>query len=64
MDDPQTDQVLSAFVDANAALLGLEIRPEWRASVLANMRTITAAANLVHDFALEDELEAAPVFSA
>ena len=61
---PRPDDVTAAFVDAGAAMLGLVIRPDWRAGVLLNMTAIAAAAALVRGRRLDDDLEAAPVFEA
>ncbi|MCK8783489.1 DUF4089 domain-containing protein [Roseomonas sp. NAR14] len=54
----------AAYVDAAAALLGLEVRPEWREGVVANLQATAAAARLMLEFPLPDELDAAPVFRA
>ncbi len=52
----------AAFVDAAAAAIGLEIAPEHRPGVIANVERLTAVARLVMEFPLSDEVEAAPVF--
>jgi hypothetical protein len=49
---------------ASAALLGLDIRPEWRDAVRANLRVTLALGAMVTSFPLPDEIEPAPVFSA
>lgn len=55
---------LDAYAAAAAPLLGLTLDPAWIVPVTANLRVLAAAANLVQDFALPDEAEAAPVFEA
>ncbi len=42
--------------------MGLAITEDWRPAVEANMAATAKAAQLVLDFALENEIEAAPVF--
>jgi hypothetical protein len=49
---------------AAAALLSLEIRPEWRDGVRANLLANVLMGGLVGGFALPDEAEPAPVFVA
>ncbi|PPE78663.1 DUF4089 domain-containing protein [Kaistia algarum] len=51
-----------AHVAHMASVMGLEIQPEWRASVVANMAATARAASLVVDFPLEEAIEPAPVF--
>ncbi len=51
------------YLDAAAALQGLTIAPEWRAAVLAHFEAIAKAATLVLAIPLEDEIEAAPVYT-
>lgn len=65
MSDPRpapTDTDCEALLDAAADLLGLEIRPAWRAVALANLKTTAEAARFVESFPLEDELEPSPIF--
>ncbi|MFC3694097.1 DUF4089 domain-containing protein [Chenggangzhangella methanolivorans] len=54
---------LEAHLDAAAALLGLRVAPQWRASVLAHLGVTVTAARLVDAFPLEDEMEPAPIFA-
>jgi hypothetical protein len=49
-------------VDRAAKLIGLPILPAHRAGVIQAMGVIAAAATLVMDFPLPDDVEAAPVF--
>jgi hypothetical protein len=57
-----SDEAIAAHVDAALALAGIAMAPEWRDSVLANFKTITAAAQFVMAFPLDDEAEPGPVF--
>jgi hypothetical protein len=59
-----TDAELEAFMDASAVLLGLTIEPEWRDAVRANLEVTFRLGRMVGDFALPDEAEPAPVFTA
>jgi hypothetical protein len=59
-----TDVELDAFIDASAVVLGLTIAPEWRAAVRANLAVTFRLGSVVEDFALPDEAEPAPVFTA
>jgi hypothetical protein len=59
---PPDDEALTVHVDAALKLAGIAMASEWRDSVLANFRTIAAAANFVMAFPLDDEAEPAAVF--
>ncbi len=50
------------YLDAASALIGLPIRPEDRAEVMAAFAVITAQARLVTEFHLPESIEAAPRF--
>ncbi|MEH2023791.1 DUF4089 domain-containing protein [Nostoc sp.] len=50
------------YVTQMALLLDLELRDEYRDSVVANFERIRAIANLVNSFPLPEEIEVAPVF--
>lgn len=54
---------LEAHVNAAATLLALPIAPAHRPGVVLYMGVIAAAAALVMEFPLADEVEAAPVFA-
>lgn len=58
------DEAARAIIKAMAPLLGIQVDPAWQATVAANLRAVSAAAGLVLDFPLPDELEPAPVFRA
>jgi len=55
---PDFDQ----WIDAMAPVMGLDIAPDYRAGVKANLKTAAKMAALVEKVALKDEAEAAPVF--
>ena len=61
-DMPMPD--LDAYAAAAAALLGLPLDPAWSETIVANLRVLHAAAELVGGFALPDTAEAAPVYTA
>ncbi|MGF2035145.1 MAG: DUF4089 domain-containing protein [Nostoc sp. CmiVER01] len=51
------------YVDQIALLLlDLQLRDEYRDSVVANFERISAIANLVNSFPLAEDIEVAPVF--
>lgn len=51
------------YLDAALALQGLPVLPEWRAAVLAHFEAIAKAAELVLAVPLDEEVEAAPIFT-
>ena len=55
---------LDAWLDANAALLGIVVAPEWRQSVIMHLRITRDLAQRVLEFELPDEADPAPVFRA
>jgi hypothetical protein len=59
VDDEGLDHMIAA-----APLLGLDIRPQWRDGVRANLRVALNFGTLVAAFPLPDEAEPAPVFCA
>jgi hypothetical protein len=56
------DRALGAAIDAMLPLIGLLIEPAWREPVIGNLKAVSAAARLVLEFPLPDELEPAPRF--
>ncbi|MEH2077478.1 MAG: DUF4089 domain-containing protein [Nostoc sp.] len=50
------------YVEQMALLLDLQLRDESRDGVVANFERIMAIANLVNEFPLTEEIEAAPIF--
>ncbi len=59
-----TEPNLDAMIDALAPALGLRIDPAWREAVRANLEVTLRMASIVDEFALPDEAEPAPVFTA
>jgi len=58
-----TDEI-DAWLDANAALLGITVAPEWRDVVRLHLRITRDLAQRVLEFHLPDVAEPAPVFRA
>lgn len=58
------DEAAGRMADALSPVIGIAIAPEWRPAVIANLKATAAAAKLVLDFPLPDDLEPAPVFRA
>ncbi|WP_457104015.1 DUF4089 domain-containing protein [Methylobacterium sp. P5_C11] len=52
------------YAPAAAAFLGLTLEPAWIGPIIANLRVLAAAAELVESFLLADEIDAAPRFEA
>jgi hypothetical protein len=61
---PLDDEAAAALVDAIVVALGIAIDPAWRGAVVANLKANAAAARLLMEVPLADELEPAPVFRA
>jgi hypothetical protein len=55
---------VDAWLDANAALLGIPVAPEWSDSVRLHLRITRDHALRVMEFALSDDADPAPVFRA
>ena len=53
-----------ALIDVMAPLLGLEIKPDYRPAVAANLKLCANFAALIEAFPLDDHEEPAPVFMA
>ena len=51
-----------AHADHMATVAGLDIRPEWRADVIATLAATAAIAAPLLAFPLEDHVEPGPVF--
>jgi hypothetical protein len=60
---PSPDQ-LDDFVAAAARVLALPIEPQWLAAIKTNLEINLRLGAFVAEFALPDETEPAPVFSA
>lgn len=50
------------YVDVMALLLDLQLRDEYRDGVVGNFERIQAIAQVINEFPLPDNIEAAPVF--
>jgi hypothetical protein len=59
-----TDATLDAFIEAGAEAIGLPLDPKWMPAIRANLRVTLAHGAAAGGFALPDETEPAPVFSA
>jgi hypothetical protein len=55
---------LDAWLDANAALLGINVVPEWRDAVRLHLSVTREFAQRVLEFPLPDATDQAPVFRA
>ena len=55
---------LDEYIDAVAKALALPVEEAWRPAVRTNLDVSLRLARLVDDFALPDETEPAPVFTA
>lgn len=53
-----------AWIDTLSPVLKLDIAPEYRPGVKANLKTAAKMAALLERVALEDEAEPAPVYRA
>ena len=58
------DAELDAFMEASARVQGLTVAPVWREAVRANLAVTIRMGRLVEEFALPDEADPAPVFTA
>ena len=58
------EAALDALIDAGTAALGIEMKPEWRASVRMHLAISLGHAKVVLAEPLPDELDPAPVFRA
>lgn len=61
MDEKTLDP--AEYVDQMAMLLDLQLHPEHRPGVVENFARIMAIAQIVNEFPLPAEVEAAPVFA-
>jgi hypothetical protein len=55
---------LDGFIEAAARVLALPVEPQWLAAIKANLETNLELAAFVAEFALPDETEPAPIFTA
>jgi hypothetical protein len=61
--EPQ-DRHLDDYIDAVAIALALPVEEAWRPAIRANLDVSLRLARFVDEFALPDETEPAPVFTA
>ena len=61
MDDPAK---LDTLIDAAEPVLGITVRPEWRAAIRTHLAISLDHARAVAAFVLPDDGEPAPVFEA
>ncbi len=54
--------VIAEYVERMALLLDLQLKPEHRLGVVENFARIRVIAQLVNEFPLPDNIEAAPIF--
>lgn len=59
MSDPLDD-----MIDGAAQALRIAVKPEWRASIKANLKVTLDHAARVEEFPLPDDAEPAPIFKA
>ena len=55
---------LDDYIDAVAKALALPVEEAWRSSIRANLEVSLRLGRLVDEFALPDETEPAPIFTA
>jgi hypothetical protein len=55
---------LDDYIDAVANALALPVEDDWRPAIKANLEVSLRLARMVDAFALPDETEPAPIFSA
>lgn len=63
MAEPQ-DSHIDDYIDAVSKVLALPVEDAWRPAVRANLEVSLRLGRLVDEFALPDETEPAPIFTA
>jgi hypothetical protein len=58
------EAALDAMIDAGTAVLGIEVKPEWRAAVRMHLAISLGHAQTVMEAPLPDHQDPAPVFRA
>jgi hypothetical protein len=61
---PKQPDHLDAYIDAAAQALALNVAPEWKPAVRANLEVTFKLAALVAEKELPDDAEPAPVYQA
>ncbi|WBL78621.1 DUF4089 domain-containing protein [Bradyrhizobium xenonodulans] len=57
-------ETLDDYIDAVSKALALSVEEAWRPAVRANLEVSLRLGRLVDEFALPDETEPAPIFTA
>ena len=52
----------ASYLEEAAALLGLEVKEEYKPAIIENLEGAAALARLFLEFPLDDDVEAGPVF--
>ena len=55
---------LDDYIDAVSKALGLPVEEAWRPAIRANLEVSLRLGRMVDDFALPDDTEPAPIFTA
>lgn len=58
------EAALEAMIDGASTILGIDVRPEWRAAVTSNLDVSLAFAEKVRAFELPEDTEPAALFDA
>jgi hypothetical protein len=58
------EAALDALIDAGTAVLGIDVKAEWRAAVRMHLAISLGHAATVLEMKLDDHLDPAPVFCA
>jgi hypothetical protein len=61
---PQPSAALDELIAAAASVLALPVEPQWLPAIKANLEVNLRMAAFVAEFALPDEADPAPVFTA
>jgi hypothetical protein len=59
-----TDSELDAWLNASAALLEIDVAPEWHQAVRLHLRITHSMAQRVMEFALPDDADPLPTYHA
>ncbi len=57
-----TNDQIAEYVEQTAKLIDLPIAPDYRPGIVKNFVAISAIAQLITEFPLAEDIEAAPVF--
>ncbi len=59
-----SDDAYDALIDAVAPLLGIAVDPDWRPAIRTHLGITLRHASALAAFALPDDIDPAPVFTA